>query len=120
VLLRGGLIKFQRGVWGYIYCHDCRLGPVALSPLDRNFLFPARVGFVFVLFLLVLFFVWVFVALRACCFRGFVSGHTGACVRRSGVAVCFGVLAFCVHFVIGNMSLCFIAFFCFFVFIWYR
>jgi hypothetical protein len=39
------------------------------------------------------FFVVVVVALRVCQFRGFVLGHTGAFVRRSGVAVlfwCFG------------------------------
>jgi hypothetical protein len=49
-----------------------------------------------------------------------MSRHTGAFVRHTGVAVCFGVLALCVYFVIGNVSLCFVAFFCFSVFIWYR
>ena len=33
---------------------------------------------------------------------------------------CFGVLAWCVHFVIGNVSLCFVVFFGFSVFFGYR
>jgi hypothetical protein len=94
MLLHGGLIKFHRGVWGYSCCHNCWLGSVAPSPLGRDFLFPAHVGFVFTCFLCV----WVSVTLRACGLRGFALGHIGAFGRHSGVAVLFWCFGFVCSF----------------------
>jgi hypothetical protein len=98
---------------GYSYCHNCRLGPVAPSPLERGFLFPVHVGFVFLgLFLLV--FVCGFLLL--CGLVVFEASYWGTLVLLWGIVVLpfgLGILALCVHFVIGNVSLCFVAFFAF-------
>jgi hypothetical protein len=62
------------------------------------------------------------VFLLFCGLVDFRASYRGTLVLLLGVVVlpfCFGVLALCVHFIIGNVSLYFVAFF-FSLFIWYR
>ena len=61
--------------------------------------------------------------LLLCGLVSFGALYRGTLVLLCGVVVlpfCFGVLAWCVHFVIGNVSLCFVAFFGLSVFVGYR
>jgi hypothetical protein len=88
-------MRFHRGVGGYTLYHNCRLGPVAPSPLDRGFLFPARVRFCFRVGYFCLLCV---VCLLLCGLFVFGASYWGTLVILGGIVglpFCFGVLALC-------------------------